>query len=219
MVNSTRLGFVRSSSLWLVALVAFATVGFLPSSGRADTLVHANFDLFAPFSVDTDPNSTATLTAIGLDGFGKDPSVGNPPWSMHGDTTYSNLGDARTNNQVVQFTLAPHEGYTLSLSSVSFDIAALRVPSATAAQTSQAFIYTDVDADTPVAAGFATDSDGTSGSGPSPFTNWSSLNLSGNPDYQNVAGTITFSIYFFDRCEQPSVSRQRAGGRSGDGSA
>ena len=185
----------RSPSLLLVVLLSITAVYLGASAARSDTLVLVPFDTFGPFSSDTDPHSDATFLHLGIHGFSLDPRYGNPPPTFYGNTSYTNIGDARTNDQVLQFTLTPQSGYAVSLSSVSFDIAAYKAADATTDEVAQAFAFTDRDAQsTPVAAGFSIDmtTDGT----PSGFTSFSN-NLSANPLYQNVTGQIVFSIYVF----------------------
>lgn len=185
----------RCHSLLLIVLLSLGGICAGPASSRSDTLALFDFTTNV-VSSDTDPNSSATFVRWNIDGRGIDTNDGNPAPSAGNNTTYSTLGDARTNDQVFQFTLAPDSGYTISLSSVSFDIAAEKTPASSTDQTGHVFIYTSRDGqNTPVAAGSATDT--TSDFDPSAFANWSSNNLSGNALYQNVAEPITFSLYVY----------------------
>src|ERR1700682_6407180 len=137
---------------------------FGAATARADTLADYAFNTFAAAlqSSDTNPNSVASdiVFLSGTDPFAGHARIfdyGNPGPSLGIKTLSNNLGDARLNNQGVTFTLAPNAGYSLSLSSVTFDIAASEVPGATIDQVSQIFIYTDRDNQaTPVSAWFAT---------------------------------------------------------------
>ena len=180
--------------LLLAILLMLAALCATPSS-RADTLADIGFEFPGAFSKDTDPHSVADLARWTMADLGLDPTNGNSPPSAYAQTVDSTIGGARTNDRVFQFTLTPLSGYTISIASVSVDVAALRTASGATAQTVQIFGYTNLDAQaTPVAAGFAIDS--TTGDGPSPFTNFST-DLSGNSLYQNVGGQIVFSFYVF----------------------
>ena len=190
--NAMRSPFSRLPSL---ALLLLAAVLLGPAATRGDTLVDVGSEPFGPFSKDTDANSEADLLRWTMDGLGLSPVHGNPPEGAFARTVDSTIGGARTNDRVFEFTLTPLSGYTISISSVSLDVAAQRGSTGTSAYVAQMFGYTNVDAQsTPVAAGFATDS--TSGDGPSPFTNFST-DLSSNLLYQNVSGQIVFSFYVF----------------------
>ena len=178
----------------VLSLVALSLALGDLSAARADILAFYNFDDPTLASHDSDPNSAASNLSIAAQESGLGFKFGNPPPSFDGLTLYATAGDARTHNQSITFTLSPLPGYALSLSSISFDIAARTQSSAD--QVSQAFIYTDRDnQNTPIALGFALD---TTANGPlpsafSPF----SYDLSGNSLYQNVTGPITFSVYIF----------------------
>ena len=191
-MNSTRSSFSRSPSLALLLLLLLAAIFLAPADNRADTLVDIGYEAFGPFSKDADLNSEADLLRWTMSGLGLSPAHGNPPEGAFARTVDSTIGAARTNDRVFEFTLTPLSGYTISISSVSFDIAA---QGGTSTQVAQMFGYTNLDAQaTPVAAGFAIDN--TAGDGPAPFTNFST-DLSGNPLYQNIAGQIVFSFYVF----------------------
>lgn len=163
------------------------------SVAQADALFDTSFVVTDPFSNDTDPNSDASFVKWSFADRGIDPGRGNPTWGMFGRTSYSSIGDARTNDQVFRFTLSPHSGYALNLTSFSFDLAASRSSLATTDYAAQAFVFSSRDSQaTPIAAGFAID---TTGDGaPSAFTTWAG-NLSTNPLFQNVTEPITFSVY------------------------
>ena len=194
-MNSTRSSFFRPSFLALLALLLLAAIFLAPSATRADTLADVGFEAFGPFSKDADANSVADFGRWTMNGLGLSPAHGNPPEGAFARTVDSTIGGARTNDRVFEFTLTPLSGYTISISSIAFDIAAQQGSTATTAQVAQMFGYTNLDAQaTPVAAGFAID--GTGGDGPSPFTNFST-DLSGNALYQSVAGQIVFSFYVF----------------------
>lgn len=181
----------RARSISRAFLVA--TLCVTGAFARADTLVDIGFEFIGPFSKDTDANSDASLLNWSMDAMGLHPGVGNPPESAYGRTSYSTIGAARTNEQVFRFTLTPHAGYRISITSVAFDVAAERSPGTS--QTAQMFGYSDRDAQsTPIAAGFAIDS--TANDGPSPFTTFST-DLSSNVLYQNVGDQIVFSFYIF----------------------
>ena len=183
--------------------VLLLAVFFGATTARADTLADYAVDTLAAAlqSSDTNPNSVSSeigflsgINPISQAGFF--PNYGNPAPSLGVKTLSNNLGDARTNNQGVTFTLTPNSGYSLNLSSVTFDIAASQVPGATIDQVSQIFIYTDRDNQAaPVAAWFATDN--TADNTPSAFSSSPVTDLSANPLYQNVTVPITFSVYTF----------------------
>ena len=193
-MNSTRSSSFRPSSLALLPLLLLAAICGSPTAARADTLVDVGFEAFGAFSKDADLNSEADLRRWTMSSLGLSPAHGNPPEGAFARTVDSTIGAARTNDRVFEFTLTPLSGYTISISSISFDIAAQQGSTGTT-QVAQMFGYTNLDAQsTPVAAGFAIDS--TTSDGPSPFTNFST-DLSGNSLYQNVAGQIVFSFYVF----------------------
>ena len=191
--GATRIVRAHARSLLLLVLLVVGALcgGWVPA--QAGSLVLFDFANDVQSS-DTDANSTASLDRWTVDTHGISPVVGNPAPSAGNYTRYSTVGDARVNDQVFQFTLTPHSGYTISLSSISFDIAANKTPAATNDQSGQAFVYTNLDNSAPVAAGFATDT--TNDSVPSAFGHWS-FDLSSNPLYENVTAPITFSLYVF----------------------
>jgi hypothetical protein len=192
--------FLNFSAAVAVRLLALF---FGAAAARSDTLADYAVNTLAADlqSSDTNPNSVASDIGFlsGINPFsqaGFFPNYGNPAPSLGVKTLSNNLGDARTNNQGVTFTLTPNPGYSLNLSSVTFDIAASEVPGATIDQVSQIFIYTDRDNQAvPVAAWFATDT--TADNTPSAFGSSPVTDLSANPLYQNVTVPITFSVYTF----------------------
>ena len=193
-MNSMRSSFSRPPFFAPLTLLLLATTFAALSTARADTLVDVGFEAFGPFSKDADLNSEADLLRWTMSDLGLSPAHGNPPEGAFARTVDSTIGGARTGDRVFEFTLTPLSGYTISISSVSFDVAA-QWGSTGASQVAQMFGYTNLDAQaTPVAAGFAIDS--TTGDGPSPFTNFST-DLSANSLYQNVAAQIVFSFYIF----------------------
>lgn len=182
-----------SRALFGALLAALGVAIFASSNARADALALYDFQN-GRASSDTDPHSAASNIIINLVTFGQIiDSFGNPAPSFVGPTFYSNLGDARRNSQVLTFSLSLQSGYSFSLSSVSFDLAANANGQV---QVSQAFVYTDRDGQTtPVAVGAATDP--SSDNAPSPFSPSFSTDLSSDPLYQNVTGPINFSLYVF----------------------
>src|SRR3954451_1153197 len=180
---------MRGAALFVFAVLTWGQT----HDARADTLFHTSFSIFDPFSTDTDSNSDATFVKWSWADRGIDPVRGNPDYAGFGRTTYSSIGDARTNDQVFRFTLSPHDGYALNLTSISFDIAASRSATATTDYAAQAFVFSDRDLQaTPIAAGFAIDT--TANSAISAFTTWTN-NLSTNPLYQNITEPVVFSVY------------------------
>jgi hypothetical protein len=177
-----------------VILFAFALLTWAqPHDAHAARLFETSFVPFDPFSTDTDPNSDATLVKWSYDDRGINAGEGNPQFAMFGATTYSSVGDARTNDQVWRISLTPHSGYALDLTSISFDLAAGRSGTATTAYTAQAWVYSNLDLQaTPIAAGFATDT--TADSHVSAYTTWT-FDLSTNPLFQNVTAPMQFSFY------------------------
>jgi hypothetical protein len=168
--------------------------GLTETSAHADVMALYNFNSPMLASHDSDPNSSASDLSIAAQESGLGFMFGDPAPSFDGLTLYTTAGDARTHNQSITFTLSPLSGYALSLSSISFEIAARTQSSAD--QTSQAAFYTDRDnQNTPIALGFAFDSVA-NGPLPSAFTPFS-YDLTSNSLYQNVNGPITFSIYIF----------------------
>lgn len=175
----------------LIALAAF-TLGEIRDA-PADILFNTTFSIFDPFTTDTDPNSDGVFVKWSWANAGIDPLMGNPNYAGIGRTTYSSIGDARTNDQVFRFALAPHAGYALNLTSISFDLAASRASTATADYVAQAFMFSDRDMQaTPIAAGFSIDMTGDGMT--SPFMTWTG-NLSSNPLFQNVTVPIVFSLH------------------------
>ena len=77
-VNSTRSRFVHRRSIALLPLLLLAATVLPVFAARADTLVDVGFEVFGPFSKDTDANSNADLQRWTMDGLGLTPLHGNP---------------------------------------------------------------------------------------------------------------------------------------------
>ena len=192
-MNSNRSTFARSPSLLLIVLLLLAATAASPFSVGAQSLVL--FDVEEGLkSADTDSHSDVAVVRFTITGGTIITDIGNPPPSIVGQTSENTLGDAVAENQVFRFTLTPHNGYTISISSIFFDIAAYKPASATMDQTSQAWLFTSRSATTPAAAGFATDT--TADNTPSAFVTWGN-DLTANPLYQNISEPIVFSLYVF----------------------
>src|SRR3954453_4664282 len=201
---------MRGAALFVFAVLIWGQT----HDARADNLFHTSFSIFDPFSTDTDSNSDATFVKWSWADRGIDPGRGNPDHAGFGRTTYSSIGDARTNDQVFRFTLSPHDGYALNLTSISFDIAASRSATATTDYSAQAVVFSDRDLQaTPIAAGFATDT--TANGAISAFTTWTN-NLSTNPLYPHITEPLVCSVYITgnDSNTYASLDTTRIDGRA-----
>lgn len=192
-MNAIRSTSARSLSLSLAGLLLLAAFSAAPSSTCAQTLARFEFSNELS-SVDNDPHSDATLTKLGIGIVS--PGLGNPGGVLIARTLYRTAGEARANEQVFRFTITPHSGYTVSMSSIFFDLAASKPNNATEDQVSQVILLTSRDGDTsPLIFAFSIDS--TADGAHNAYVTWGNDLLGGNPLFQNIAEPTTISLYFF----------------------
>lgn len=198
---------LRSRPVKLLAvLAAFAT-----AASAQITVVSYLVGDYSEIGTMPDPvTSSAGITAGDL--FYSIPPAGTPTpqtpgYSSATDTFYANavtLPSALQNNRYLAFTLTIADGYTMDLTSLSFNLGGTNTTADT--YTVNAALRTSIDSLNNVG-NTVTSSFGNTGGGAGSFTLFpKSIDLSSVGSLQGLSGTTTFYLHFWDSVDTQNMS-------------
>lgn len=191
---------------WLVAaaLIAGASAG-----AQAATIAQYPFDSASPTAAPVDPNVTANDMATNIGANSGFSSTGTGNAYVRASATPDNQADAVTDGTYFYFTITPHTGYALNLSTFFMKIGEQTSTTDAISFTSNFFLRSSAD-------GYASDIAITDTGGVTTYsggvaTRTTTINSSNTPDgvtfdlsgaiFQNITTTLTFRIYTFDTGE------------------